>query len=204
MPLTLVSETAALIPLLVKLFDQLPRPSAAWLSEIEQLADPHQIADLQAKLATLGRPDVAAGLDDRLRVVTRAQAPDLAGLPVVSARDLVLPVALTREEVEQAAQTALQLYAQAEKEEEAAKDAAKQAREGIKVKRSIAALNGRMVIERSEDRPVPVEARYDEVTDQVVVIRLDTGAVVERRAPSNTERKRIEDGRQAPLFGGAR
>ena len=200
MPLTLVSDTAALIPLLVKLFEQQPHPSAAWLEELETLDDPRQIADIQAKLATLGRPDVAAGLADRLRAVSRRDADDTAGLPVLTGTDRMLECDLTEAEVNASAQAALLLYQQADQDEEAEKQRAKEEKARIKDIRDGANTERRKSLTRKENRLTPCESRYVESSREVVIIRLDTGAVVERRSAKADEIAAYEAGRQARLF----
>lgn len=201
MPLTLVSDTAALIPLLVKLFGQQPHPSAAWLEELETLDDPRQIADLQAALTTLGRPDVATGLADRLRAVSRRDADDTAGLPVLlTGTDRMLECELTEAEVNASAQAALLLYQQADQDEEAEKQRAKEEKARIKDIRDGANTERRKSLTRKENRLTPCESRYVESSREVVILRMDTGAVVERRAAKADEIAAYEAGKQGRLF----
>jgi len=200
MPLAIVPDPIS-IPHLINLFDLLPRPSATWLEAAESLNDPREIADIQAELTTLGRPDVAEGLADRLRAVSRRDADDTAGLPVLlTGTDRMLECDLTEVEVNAYAQAALLLYQQADQDEEAEKQRAKKEKERIKSLRNEANTGRRKSLTRKENRLTPCESRYVESSREVVILRLDTGAVVERRSAKADEIAAYEAGKQGRLF----
>ena len=165
---------------------------------VENLADERVISALWAEAQT-EHPALADLLRARLRTLARVAPADVAGAPVLAATSRTLEVELTEEEVNDYAQRALLLYRKGDEDEEAEKERGKREKERIAATRAEAKIARRKSLDRKESRSVPCELRLLPDVGDVVVIRLDTGAEVERRKATASEVAAYEQGRQQGL-----
>ncbi len=170
----------------------------ARLEFVENQNDERVISALWAE-AQADHPALADLLRARLRSLARVAPAEVAGAPVLSATSRMLEVELTEEEVNRYAQSALLLYRKGDEDEEEEKERNKREKALIAATRAEAKIARRKSLDRKESRSTPCEVRFLGASSEVVVVRLDTGAEVERRKATPAEISAYEQGRQQGL-----